>query len=304
MRFTDPANPLFVDVAGDLIETLFVIATSQVVGQPARERERETPQPRGHKRGIEQDDEGSTPRRERTESAVPTSARKVKAMKAAVRADRASVVREVQGQSRESSMRASVVREVHGQSRASSMRASMAPPSFAPPASLNQNAAGASQQSQWQSQHMPPPASPQEQRNEREPLFLPSSQVSTTHLSQSAEAAIRESGLGIEGMDADDFLVMLEGEGEEVDYVPASQAQEQEMDMSMAEAEAHSGGQKSDLDVDNFSIFDGDEEETQLGPTQDDSIRDHSNSRVSKSEFDLDTSTDNTLGTGLPPSIR
>ncbi|KAH9919950.1 Rad9-domain-containing protein [Amylocystis lapponica] len=48
-----------------------------------------------------------------------------------------------------------------------------------------------------------------------EPLFLPGSQ-----LSQAAEDAIRESGLGIENMTADEFAAMLEGDGEEVGMQP------------------------------------------------------------------------------------
>ena len=38
MRFTDPAAPLFIDLDDDLVEILFVIATSQVLGAPPSAR--------------------------------------------------------------------------------------------------------------------------------------------------------------------------------------------------------------------------------------------------------------------------
>ncbi|KAJ7188321.1 Rad9-domain-containing protein [Mycena filopes] len=46
----------------------------------------------------------------------------------------------------------------------------------------------------------------------REPLFLPAS----SQLSAADEQVIRDTGLGIEDMDAEEFAMMLEGEGEEV----------------------------------------------------------------------------------------
>ena len=82
---------------------------------------------------------------------------------------------------------------------------------------------------------------------------------------------------------------MLEGEGEEVDFVPASQAQEVEMDVNVGvdvdvsmsvdlmgymavgengARERQSSGADAAADPgDDFSIVDADEE-TQLGPTQ------------------------------------
>lgn len=51
----------------------------------------------------------------------------------------------------------------------------------------------------------------------REPLFLPSSQLS--QLPAAAEAAIIESGLGIEHMTAEELEDMLEGDAEEVEFV-------------------------------------------------------------------------------------
>ncbi|KAJ7084342.1 Rad9-domain-containing protein [Mycena belliarum] len=57
-------------------------------------------------------------------------------------------------------------------------------------------------------QSTPGPSRPRE----REPLFLPMS----SQLSAADEQTIRDTGLGIEDMDADELEMMLEGEGEEV----------------------------------------------------------------------------------------
>ncbi|OBZ73734.1 Cell cycle checkpoint control protein RAD9A [Grifola frondosa] len=131
IRFTDPSAPLFIDIEGDLSETLFVIATSQVQGGA-----------------------GSNARRSK------------------------SAVQDLLPQSYRGTQH--------------SARMSMHPHSFPDPEA---------------SQNGEPSA------GDREPLFLPASQ-----LSQAAEEAIRESGLGIENMTMEEFEEMLEGEGEEVEF--------------------------------------------------------------------------------------
>ncbi|KAL0956314.1 hypothetical protein HGRIS_002467 [Hohenbuehelia grisea] len=70
---------------------------------------------------------------------------------------------------------------------------------------------------------LPPPLPPSQPafpaRTVKEPLFLPSS----SQLSVVDEEAIRQSGLGIEDMNAAELEAMLEGEGEEVAFDFASQ---------------------------------------------------------------------------------
>ncbi len=266
MRFTDPANPLFIDVEGDLTTALFVIATSQVVGIRARTL---SVAPRATPHGFKRERDSDAPS-ERSVSAVPTSARKVKPMKAAVRGDRASVVRDMQGGSRASSVRGSMPPPG---TPAASAHGSMPPP----PAPRS-----------------PPPLSPPQRDIEPgpEPLFFPGSQLSLSQpLSQAAEAAIRGSGLGIENMSAAEFLDMLEGEGEEVNIVPASQAEDIEMDVSMSLDEVPNASGRGlalggGVDDSDFNIYEGDEDEdngdgTQLGPTQEDVTRSNSSMKVS-----------------------
>ncbi|KIP03421.1 hypothetical protein PHLGIDRAFT_497258, partial [Phlebiopsis gigantea 11061_1 CR5-6] len=53
MRFTDPAAPLFLEVDGDLADTLFVLSTSQVHDTDAPLARAESVQPRGRKRELE-----------------------------------------------------------------------------------------------------------------------------------------------------------------------------------------------------------------------------------------------------------
>ncbi len=229
MRFTDPASPLFIDVEGDLSETLFVISTSQVAGPShanGGQSRAQSLQPKGKKRELEQDQDGEGGQPQ----PIPAlnSVRK-KPMKAVVRTDRASVAREMSRVSETPS------------------RTSMPPPSFVPLRSVRPPATPPPPMSH------PRPSPPQQQESSpqrvREPLFLPGSQ-----LSQAAEEAIRESGLGIEDMDADEFMTMLEGEGEEVTF-----------DEDNDGARDGGLGIGEERESDNFRIFD--EEETQLQPT-------------------------------------
>ncbi|KAL6307276.1 Rad9-domain-containing protein [Sparassis latifolia] len=184
IRFTDPAAPLYIDVEGDLSETLFVISTSQIHGVPssiagqARQRNITSvgPQTRGKKRQLEDDSNAS-----RANSGMSAGQERVsRPMKVVQATDRASLARELSDNN------------ARGTSR--SLAGSMPPPSL-PLATPSQNA--------------PPTPRP------REPLFFPSSQ-----LSQAAQDAIRESGLGIENMTAEEFEAMLEGDGEEVGLDP------------------------------------------------------------------------------------
>lgn len=247
MRFTDPAAPLFIEVEGDISETLFVISTSQVHGTDAPLGHAENMQPRGKKREREsaephQPNGNGAARSSSTSSGLvaPNSARK-KPMKVVVRADRESVARDGQESRRDTSL-----------------LESMPPPSL-PYAPSNLFAPRAS----FAGPVSPPPATPLPPVSQREPLFFPGSQ-----LSQAAEAALRESGLGIENMDAEEFAAMMDDEGEEVGVVqPEPQPMAEQGDADMDE-------ERDELDDDevmresSFDLYD--DGETQLGPTQGD----------------------------------
>lgn len=274
MRFTDPASPVFLEIDGDLAESLFVVSTTQTVatanGGGSRQQSRaasvsasvngEGSQPqKGKKRALEQDggdgDEDQWQIRdgqERAASVLSNASSRRKPVKAA---ERASVAREAQGgsSSRSTPVRQSVTPAPHQ---------SMPPPSFIPRASFAPSHTTT-----------PPPASP---ARKDEPLFLPGSQ-----LSQAAEFAIRESGLGIEDMDTDEFKAMMEDEGEEFEV---DNVRRHDTDTSVSMGWGERGGESgADADVsmqetdeladdgdgglqDSFSLYE--ENGTQFGPTQ------------------------------------
>ncbi|KAJ8489335.1 hypothetical protein ONZ51_g2969 [Trametes cubensis] len=95
---------------------------------------------------------------------------------------------------------------------------------------------------------------------EKEPLFLPGSQLS--QLPPAAEAAIIESGLGIESMTAEEFEAMLEGDAEEVEFGTAPQRAPQERD------EGDAGGGQEDWQMEE----DVDEIDYRYGQRQEDSF--------------------------------
>ncbi|KAI0731431.1 Rad9-domain-containing protein [Earliella scabrosa] len=78
-------------------------------------------------------------------------------------------------------------------------------------------------------------------RAAQEPLFLPGSQLS--QLPPEAEAAIIESGLGIENMTAEEFEAMLEGDAEEVEFGEARVKRERSEDGDGDGDEFEIGGQ-------------------------------------------------------------
>lgn len=238
MRFTEPAAPLFIEADTDLAAPLFVIATSEVHGADVPAAAGDGLQPRGRKRALESAEPASASQRAHRESAAPGSARK-KPMKVVVRAD-----------------------SVRGAS------ASMPPPSL-PPAPSNPFAPPPSQRyapAQSPRASMPPPATPAGRAGsvaEREPLFLPGSQ-----LSQAASQALRESGLG-EDVDLAELEAMMEDEGEEVNVVPrASQADVDMRAVGEADEEEEERDELHEEREESLELYD-DEYETQFGPTQD-----------------------------------
>ncbi|EIW58231.1 uncharacterized protein TRAVEDRAFT_167684 [Trametes versicolor FP-101664 SS1] len=168
IRFTDPDAPLYIDVGGDLADTMFVIATSHLQSfSPQNSQNRQADaraQSKGKKRPLEEDTyhgnaQAVERQRERTHSG---------------HANRP----EEQG--------AAPSQPLYG--------GPSQPLLFGEASQPYRRAAGA-----------------------REPLFLPSSQLS--QLPPAAEAAIIESGLGIEHMTAEELEDMLEGDAEEVEFV-------------------------------------------------------------------------------------
>ncbi|KAI0704254.1 Rad9-domain-containing protein [Cytidiella melzeri] len=291
IRFLNPMSPIFIEIEGDLADTLFVVSTSQIIDpsngnhpaqrppHPNRVVDNPKQQPNRHKRELEQDtgdnDDDSLyqirqhdHRDSRATSAVSETLARKRPVKAATRTDRASLARDLR-------------------------EPGPSTPNFMPPPSFVRNAAAPSSFSVQRPTPPPPLPStsisrplprasvspPAPKRTRGEPLFLPGSQ-----LSQAAETAIRESGLGIENMDAEELAAMLLEEGEEVE---GSQAHHHgnsggTADVSMRDQEEHEeevdelAGDVDEDEVmdearaqrsDSFDLY-YDETETQFGPTQ------------------------------------
>lgn len=286
MRLTEPAAPLFIDIDGDLSETLFVISTSQVrehdvpAGVPPARRapshaSNHTPhhtqshaesragsridsragslQPRGRKRELESVEPDA--RAFVTPGPGPGSARR-KPQPAVVRGDRESVARALASQ--DSARSASVVRAMPPPPPP----AARAPPQHTPPP--NSNPFAPAEDSTWPRARAP-----------QEPLFLPGSQIP---LSQAAAAAIRESGLGIEDMDEAEFAAMLEDDGEEFVRAPApsrhAQAGASAAGAPDADADEGEDEERDELDEDeimresSFELYE--DTHTEFAPTQGD----------------------------------
>ncbi|THU99152.1 hypothetical protein K435DRAFT_964605 [Dendrothele bispora CBS 962.96] len=204
IRFTDPTAPLFIELEGDSFETLFVISTNQVQTSTS-----ETKLVR----------EGSAPVRKRLRDETPAgeTPRFKKPMKVVQATDRASMARDA-SMTRETPMSMS-------HSRLSVSQQSLSPlPTIPPPQLSNgryENSLRVSTPLSDTWAHQPLSAttarnhleSENQHNHSQDPLFLPSS----SQLSIMDEDALRESGLGIEKMTAEEFDAMMEDEGEEVD---------------------------------------------------------------------------------------
>ncbi|PCH36237.1 hypothetical protein WOLCODRAFT_126890 [Wolfiporia cocos MD-104 SS10] len=259
IAFTIPANPLFVDIQGDLVVASFAIGTTMLAGEEQR-------------RAVPGVGAGNNTRSSRTNSAVTTS----------------NVCAQNKGKKRarendEYAAAAAAAAAAAGPSDADQRerlaeaeRMSMPPPSMLPqtfPPPLSQLS---------DNRHAPsaPIADPSEQR---EPLFYPSSQpeeqllggedeyqyqdepeppraepmfLHGTQLTQAEAEAIRASGLGIEHMTMEELHQMLEEDGEEVDFG----AGRGEGDGEKAGAEKHDIAREASLE-----IYDDDFE---MAPTQ------------------------------------
>ena len=89
-----------------------------------------------------------------------------------------------------------------------------------------------------------------------QPLFL-ASQLSSVDVDK-----IKESGLGIEAMNAEEFAAMLDAEGEEVNFDPSPDS----VPCGNGIDEGSATGQV--LEDDDLEYMDSDEDSTGMGPTQ------------------------------------
>ncbi|KAH6914390.1 Rad9-domain-containing protein [Coprinopsis sp. MPI-PUGE-AT-0042] len=246
IHFTEPTAPLFIDVEGLSIDSMFVISTIHAPGEgsttgtqsttgPVRKREREeTPQ--------------EQPRNRKSMKVVQTTPIPSGARSNA--SDRShSVISARPPPSSAGRTTSSWARGVAASTPQSHNPHEMPPPP--PPPSTGRSTpfwadhpAAQSTPQPHNSRDMPPPPVPfkrmqyispppagqdAEEPQEEEPLFLPSS----SQLSQSEVNFLRSGGLGDEEMDADDLAAMLEGEGEEVAFDFASQPPPQSQDAAM-----------------------------------------------------------------------
>ncbi|OCH96237.1 hypothetical protein OBBRIDRAFT_765738 [Obba rivulosa] len=198
LRFTDPAAPLFIDLPDDPAEVLFVLATTRPPGgasQIRSTRGASAVSPPVVQRAGSSASSGNAQRAGNNSDAGPRDKGKKRAREedADLYAEMGANGTERSAPERPRPRPRPVVRRAEEDAEAPE---SMLPPSFAHPlyTSTPQPRTGV-----------------REATKEKEPLFLPSSQ-----LSQASQAAIRESGLGIEHMSMREFEDMLEGDGEDV----------------------------------------------------------------------------------------
>ncbi|KAI9064018.1 hypothetical protein FKP32DRAFT_1591428 [Trametes sanguinea] len=213
IRFTNPDSPLYIDVGGDLADTLFVIAASQLQlvsprGSQARQGSAGAPV-NSRKRPLEEDNYNhdvypdhnvQVVERERERTRSVREKRPAKPMRVVHEADRDSIAREMHPPpcAHEPQPSWAVLTAAQQQYQDLVDNIGGAPPSQP----LYRFASQSSQRGE---------------RAEKEPLFLPASQLS--QLPPEAEAAIIASGLGIEHMTAQELEDMLEGDAEEVEFV-------------------------------------------------------------------------------------
>ena len=226
LRFTDHAEPLYINTDSDLSDTLFVIATTQMrsVSQPNSQNRQRSATPnvgaRGQKRPLEEDNNHM----QANGAEKNVGDRPMRPMRVVQRTDRRSMANEIDPPppripTQEPQPSWAVLtaaqrrspREDHyayddfgqGDDAGAAGPSDLSHPGVAR-ARARTPVAGASQ---WAA-------------GEQEPLFLPGSQLS--QLPPAQQAAIIESGLGIEHMTAEEFEMMLDGDADEVDFGEAA----------------------------------------------------------------------------------
>ena len=178
MRFTDTVSPLFIDVEGDCTQGLFVIATSQPPGVP-----------------------------------IPTSQNNYRPMPSYKKREREETPMDINRPNRAMKIVSKVETDAISRNMVQSRQHSLNPDSMPPPSpGLNSLRPHSIPLALLQlSQHSTRP-------EKEEPLFLPSSQLTTAE-----NNFLKEVGLGdVETLG--DLNALLEGEGEEVEF-PSSQKQ-------------------------------------------------------------------------------
>ncbi|PIL25203.1 hypothetical protein GSI_13092 [Ganoderma sinense ZZ0214-1] len=239
LRFTDPVDPLYISVDADYADTLFVIATSQIFSrsqqnsQAAAEPASRNPR----KRPLEEDSHHNRSNgnsrnlrnvRVAEDGGRPREHRPTKPMKVVHRTDKQSIAREMNppplptaeppaswavltaAQQREQ-QQGEYDEEGEDQNQYGDYNdydyefnpgdadAQAGPSQHSQRSHISRNGRGSGSGSG-------------ERHKEKEPLFLPSSQIS--HLPAASQAAIIESGLGIEHMSAEELAMMLDGDAD------------------------------------------------------------------------------------------
>lgn len=274
IRLTDPIDPIYITLETDDCTILFIIATNPVRGEdPTRVR---NPNPR---RIVSQASSRAT---NPVASGVP-AARKRPFEEGAEEGEGSSVI--------ESSLRGRRDEEV-SQSRRTEPRSSF-PTSFGISKRGRQSAEEEAETYQDDPNGLlgadddgygippPPQSQPQPQPpSQSQSLFL------SSQLSQAQIEVIKESGLGIENMDAEEFAAMLDdNEGEEITYsqfgrnqnldgINHSTPKERQTELLSRSSKAYSGGGSND-EIDELADDEeaeyGDDYEViddSLGPTQ------------------------------------
>ncbi|KAI1793456.1 Rad9-domain-containing protein [Ganoderma leucocontextum] len=227
LRFTDPVDPLYISVDADYADTLFVIATSQIFSRSQQNTQAE-PAPRNpRKRPLEEDrshDDRSPPNVRIAEDSGRNRERQpTKPMKVVHRTDKQSIAREMHPpplptaepppswavltaaqqrqrqdeQSGDQNQYEDYDYDFEFNPQDAQAQAGPSQPSQRSRSSGSGSGAGVRQK---------------ERGKEKEALFLPSSQIS--HLPAASQAAIIESGLGIEHMSAEELAMMLDGDAD------------------------------------------------------------------------------------------
>ncbi|KAI0358088.1 hypothetical protein OH77DRAFT_1421371 [Trametes cingulata] len=244
IRFTDPDAPLYIDVNSDLADTLFVIAASRLQSGPPHASQAREPRPRANakKRPLEEDTHHrNAPEHERPR-AVHQQNRPVKPMKVVHRADRASIAREMHPpppplSAHEPQPSWAILTAAQQPYRDAYEEEDQAGPA-------SQGLFGGASQASRRG----------EGSGEREPLFLPGSQLS--QLPAAAEAAIIESGLGIEHMTAEELEDMLEGDAEEVEFVSQRPRVEEDSREDVGESAEGAGSREEGGEGDEWQMED------------------------------------------------
>lgn len=253
IRFTDPDAPLYIDVGGDLADTMFVIATSHLQSfSPQNSQTRQVDaraQSKGKKRPLEEDTyhgNAQAVERQRSRTHSGNANRPTKPMKVVHKADRADIAREMHPPAPSARM---------PQPSWAILTAAQPQQQYEDPLEEEPGAVPSQPLYGGPSQPLLFGEASQPYRRgagAREPLFLPSSQLS--QLPAAAEAAIIESGLGIEHMSAEELEDMLEGDAEEVEFASQRSAAPD----SQADADDAAGAPSRGEEAEDWQIDDDD----------------------------------------------